>query len=880
MLRTILLPILCLLLLPGTIIAGDLPVRHVLELHSYHRGYKWTDDIVDGIDSVFRKSGIRVETRVEYMDGKNHPEPEFLEKLRDTYQYKYGSSRFDLIIVSDNHAFNFVRKHRNELFPDVPVVFCGLNFLNRKELAGVDWATGINEKVDFLKTVALARRLHPNKQKVIVVNDWTDVGIKVQQGIREQLQGKDLDLSVEFLEPATIEEIGNRLNRLSSENLVLYGFFFRDTTKRSFTFDASARMITSRSAVPVYGTWDFNLGHGIVGGKLISGRYQGEQVARMGLRILRGEPVSQVPLIMDTTPNRFMFDHTRLQHFGISEADLPAESIIINRPTTFYSEYKELFWFGLLSLSGLTLTVAVLILGRIRMHQAQRARNKAEEKYRRIFETAVEGIYRVTLGGDLLEVNPAMARIFGYDTPGDLLRETGNIINLYADPEDRKQVTALFRTCNALVEYEVLLKDRAGRPIWCSLKSRQIFDPGQGEMVIEGMLSDISERKEKEQAEQDKRVAEMASEAKTRFVANMSHEIRTPLNAVLGMTELVLDSELDPEQRSNLEVARNASGQLLSVINSILDMAKIETGKIDLEQVSFDLYDELSRLVDVMKVAAGQKGLELALQIAPEVAESWVGDPARLRQILFNLIGNAIKFTESGFVRLSVDLKEATSCPVFSVSDSGVGIPENRLDAIFESFVQADVSTTRRFGGTGLGLAISRQLVERMGGTMEVQSEVGRGTTFRFTCPLEPDSGVRHDRNEGPEQTVHEAPAGLRILVGEDNRFNQLVVTKILSRLGHTSEICANGREVLDRLSRDTFDRLLLDIQMPDMDGYQVAEAIRSGQAGEQARTIPIIALTAHALVEVRQRCEEVGMDGYLSKPVDREQLREILARG
>jgi CheY-like chemotaxis protein len=283
------------------------------------------------------------------------------------------------------------------------------------------------------------------------------------------------------------------------------------------------------------------------------------------------------------------------------------------------------------------------------------------------------------------------------------------------------------------------------------------------------------------------------------------------------------------------------------------------------------------RLVRVMDVQAGQKGIDLGVRFAPDAGRYWIGDPARLRQVLFNLLGNSLKFTERGFVQVDVELVPDLPGLRFAVRDSGVGIPAERIKDIFDSFVQADASTTRKYGGTGLGLAISRQLVQLMGGTMEVQSEPDKGTVFRFTCRMQPGSGPEPGCCGPDQKGGRTVSTGLRVLVGEDNRFNQLVVVKMLERMDHIPRVCPTGREVLDELRRDRYDLLLLDIEMPDMDGYQTTRSIRSGRAGEEARTIPIIALTAHALVEVRQACEEAGMDGYLSKPVSREDLKKVL---
>ncbi len=657
--------------------------------------------------------------------------------------------------------------------------------------------------------------------------------------------------------------------------------------------------------------------------------------------------------------------------------------------------------------------------------RAERAVREAEEKYRSIFENAVHGIFQTTLDGHYLSSNAALAHIYGYASAEELRASVTDICNqLYVDPMRRDDFVRLITHAGKVSQFESQIYRKDGAIRWISEEARAVTDESGKLLYFEGMVADVTDRREaQEQLRHAKLDAEAANRAKSEFLAAMSHEIRTPLNGVIGMTELLLDSDIPPHQRRYAQIAKSSADALLVVINQILDFSKIESGKLELESIDFDLRNIVEEVAEMLATRASAKGVELSSRVDPKLPARLRGDPSRIRQVLVNLANNAVKFTEHGEVVIRVESANAANGKAsvrFSVRDTGVGIPPDRMDRLFLPFSQIDASTTRKYGGTGLGLAISKQIVEALGGTISVQSAANEGSTFSFTVPLEPAAsdpgpgaqllvdlrGVRAlvaDDTEAPREALCEqltawgmratavaggaeamqrlreaaasgdpyrlamidmlmpgtnsatfarevradillrdtalvllssietpveierareagfgdqvtkplrqsqlldtvmrqiagdtldapraAAAGrtarptsdARILLAEDNEINQFVACELLGRAGFQCDVVGDGAKAVEAAMSAHYELVLMDCQMPIMDGFTATMEIRRREAEAAVhRRVPIVALTANAIKGDREHCLECGMDDYLSKPLDQRQLIATIDR-
>jgi PAS domain S-box-containing protein len=515
--------------------------------------------------------------------------------------------------------------------------------------------------------------------------------------------------------------------------------------------------------------------------------------------------------------------------------------------------------------------------------KAETALKESEELFRTLSGAAPVGIFMDDGQGNCLYVNERWMEMTGL-TAAEAMGQ-GWYAAVHPDDRERVHKEWIAATeARTLFDCGYRYVCKSGKVVRVDVIARAISASGGGSRGYIGVAQDVTEKYQAaERLLEAKEAAEAASRAKSEFLANMSHEIRTPMNGIIGMTELTLDTELAPEQREYLEMVKSSADALLGIINDILDFSKIEAGRLELECVPFSLVDTIDDALHPLALRAQQKRLELTWSIEGDVPELIHGDPTRLRQILINLVGNAVKFTKEGHVSVRAVRLDSQSGEIairFSVRDTGIGIPVEKHRQIFEAFSQADTSTTREFGGTGLGLSISARLVNLMGGEIGLRSTMEEGSEFFFTARFAPaaSDGATHSAPRPVPESLRRATQRRSLLLVEDNAVNQKLGMRMLEKMGHQVTLAVNGQQAVDAVQFRQFDLILMDIQMPVLSGIDATRAIREREKGTERRT-PIIAMTAHAMAGDADKFLEAGMDSYISKPIQSGILRAEIDR-
>lgn len=508
----------------------------------------------------------------------------------------------------------------------------------------------------------------------------------------------------------------------------------------------------------------------------------------------------------------------------------------------------------------------------------EEALKKSEEKYHNLFEQSRDAIYITSRDGYFLDFNNATNELFGYSTEE---MRTLNVKELYLNPFERVKFRKEIEEKGFVRDFELKLRRKDGSKIDCVITS-SLWKSNDGKRLgYQGIIRDITEKRRTEELLKEKEVAERSAKLKEDFLANMSHEIRTPINAILGLNHLLSQTPVNNQQSEYLEGIRSSSEHLLELVNDILDFTKIEAGKVTFEKIDFSITSLLQQVVNTLRFKAHDKRIELLLEAEKDLPTSLSGDPLRLKQILINLVSNAVKFTNVGHVKIICRILEQTDSDVvlsFVVEDTGIGISEDKLHKIFASFTQLGYSVTKQAEGTGLGLTITKQLVELQGGTINVKSKVGEGSAFKVVLKYrKSDAPPKELEADGVTGAFTPKDIGYkRILIVEDKKLNQLVAKEIIQSWWPKVQVdvADNGKIAIDKINRLDFDIILMDVQMPEMDGYEATKYIRE-KFVPPTSDMPILAMTAYATTGEAQKCIDAGMNDYISKPFEPKALHD-----
>jgi len=729
--------------------------KNVLIINSYHKGLQWSDDILRGINEGLAQSGIDMEVYTEFADSKRFCSVNnYHQNLYQFYKKKYADINLDVIIVSDDYALTFMLENRDSLFGRIPTVFCGINNPHNYP----DTYTGILENIDFKDNFRLIKKLHPNYSKVYFIVDHSVTGDIIYDRAYCLHLSTNENFRFEFIRNFTFDELYKTVSNIDKDAILFLTASNEDRNGAYCSYNNIITNLSKSTEIPIYGAWDFYLGKGIIGGKLLTGFEQGYKAALKANRILNDETVQSMDVEISTS--QYIFDYNQLKAHGISRRNLPNGARIINRPLAFISDNKEQtgFW-GIILLSLIT---AIIIL---------------------IFY----------------------------------------IVN-------RRKRIAEIRRYNKSIE-----------------------------LTNEKLLL------AKEKIEESDRL-------KSAFLANMSHELRTPMNGIIGFSKLIIDSDgLSPEiQKKYLNIIHKSGYILLSLVNDIIDLAKLESTSLKLSFTDFklnELIDELMSFFISEKNNLGKDDVKIVAEKEYDFKEITINsDSNRLRQVLYNLLNNALKFTEKGIIRFGYYVDEPKI--VFFVKDTGIGLSKEDKKIIFDRFRQVDDKSTRRYGGSGLGLTISKGIIDNMKGEMWVESEKGVGSSFYFTIPFNPVNMERRNRNTEKCHEEYVWP-DKTILIVEDAIVSYDLLTKFLKDSKVNFLQATDGKEAVDLCKANQhIDLVLMDIQLPIMDGLTATNLIKKFNP-----SMPIIAQTANAMDEDRPNILAAGCDNYISKPINRLEL-------
>jgi PAS domain S-box-containing protein len=860
--RVFRLLILGLIAIPSVAAAQSPPPPKVLILHSHHFGYEWTDDIAAGIRSVFQENRVAADVHVEFMDGRRHGSSADLERLRDYYEHKFENLKFEVIISSDDTALGFLLQNHQRLFPQTPVVFCGVGMIERYDFSRQPLFTGFAEVTDNQETVALALKLHPEAQRVVVVSDLQSRWSELEQAFPQ--------LKFIFFDPQNLElsELLNRLRQMPSDSVGLLEAFFGNRFGQTFSASDVTRQISENCPFPVYGVNANTFRHGIVGGKLNDGYFQGVEAARRAVAILKGTAPGALPIVRESM-NRFQFDYPQLQRWRVDLSRLPQGSLVVNRPASLYQQHAATIWIvtGFLALQ--TIAISVLLFNIRRRHKAEARLRASEDNLEKAQSIAHIGSWDHNLLTGQLWWSPETYRIFGYVEERPVVSLEFFLARVHpedcaavlrASSEARKHVKAYS------VEHRILRPDGKERLVQ---QQAEVISGRDGKAVrLVGTTQDITGlRSLEEQLRHSQKL-----EAVGRLAGGIAHDFNNLLTAINGYCDLILDDlgAQDPLRSDLLEI-RKAGERAATLTRQLLAFSRkqvLEPRVINLNSIVQGMDNMLRRLLG--------EDIKLHMHFQPNLGLV-KADPGQLEQVILNLAVNARDAMPKGG-ELTIETSNAVLdedyartheavvpglYSLLAVSDTGCGMDSETQAHLFEPFF-----TTKDPGkGTGLGLSMVYGIVKQSGGSIWVYSEPNQGSTFKIYLPAlqetrEPDAG-----QEPPEKL---AKGSETVLIVEDESAVRSFTRMVLQRSGYQVIEAANGEEALS-LSRgypSEIQLLVTDMVMPGMGGRQVAEALES-----QRPAMRVLYLSGYTENAIAQRGTLGAELPFLQKPFTMEAL-------
>jgi PAS domain S-box-containing protein len=845
---------------------------HVLVLNSYHPGHRWTDGQVAGIRKALSDYRGELEIHEEYMDTKRHLSEAYLEGYHHFLSIKYAGRRFGLVLTTDDNAYRFVLKHRRELFPATPVVFCGVNHFDPEQLRGVEGVTGIVERLDLEGNFRLAMRLHPEAREVVVITDSSATGRGNRRDIERLLTTETFPKPIRLLAAEgemTLDEMLDAVEALPEGTIVHLVDFYRDRTGRFIDPEELMALLRARTDNPIYGTANFYMNHGIVGGKLMVAEHIGRAAGALALRILRGEAASSIPIDPDS-PTKFLFDYRELQRHDVDPALLPEGSVILNKPFSFYERYRVLVWSVAGVIVGLTALSVALVVSNVRRRAAERSLRESEARFRSLAENMPVMVNAITPTGAFTYWNRMCENVTGYRRE-EMLNNPHGMELLYPDAAYRERLAADWEETDfRFRDKETVLRAKDGSTritVWSNLPRAQSFS-GEDCWAV-GV--DITERKLMEQ-----RLRQMEKmDAIGQLAGGVAHDFNNQLSGIMGYGDVLQKRLDDPVLKKYVENMMVGARRAADLTRQLLAFSR----KGQHRQTPLDVHDAIREVVEILKHSIDKR---IAIRRHVDAPESTVlGDPTQIQNALLNLALNARDAMPDGgeltFRTRTVHLDgdDCRGMPhdvapgdyvAIDVADTGCGMTEEVRRRIFEPFF-----TTKDIGkGTGMGLAAVYGTVNQHRGGIAVESEVGRGSTFTVWLPL------TAQRSTEPEPAGDETERleGLRVLVVDDEAMIRDMTVEILEALGCHAHAEPDGRAAVEyfREHHDEIDLAILDMIMPNMSGRDAFYAMR-----EIDPSVKVIVASGYSTGGGAEELLAAGAKGFLQKPFQQDRLAETM---